>query len=61
MGDPVPLLAERRFGQVHAFPAVTNGPSNRICAKNGFVNLGECDFEFAGRTLRCHHWRVDLF
>jgi RimJ/RimL family protein N-acetyltransferase len=52
--------AERRFGRIHAFPAVTNGPSNRICEKNGFVNLGECDFGFAGRTLRCHHWRIDL-
>lgn len=53
--------AEREFGQIHAFPAVTNGPSNRICEKNGFTNLGECDFTFAGRTLRCIHWRVDLF
>ena len=47
--------AERKFGQVHAFPAVTNGPSNKICEKNGFTNLGECEFEFAGRRLRCHH------
>jgi RimJ/RimL family protein N-acetyltransferase len=53
--------AERRLGRVHAFPTVTNGPSNRICEKNGFVNLGECDFGFAGHTLRCHHWRIALF
>ena len=52
---------ERKFGHVHAFPAVTNGPSNRICEKNGFVNLGECEVEFAGRRLRCNHWRIDLF
>ena len=52
---------ERKFGQIHAFPAVTNGPSNKICAKNGFTNLGECQAEFAGRGLRCNHWRVDLF
>ena len=31
---------ERKFGQIHAFPAVTNGPSNKICEKNGFTNLG---------------------
>lgn len=52
---------ERKFGQIHAFPAVTNGPSNKICEKNGFTNLGECEVEFAGRSLRCHHWRIDLF
>jgi len=53
--------AERWFGRIHAFPAVTNGPSNRICAKNGFVNLGESVSGFAGRTLRCYHWRIELF
>jgi RimJ/RimL family protein N-acetyltransferase len=53
--------AERRFGQLHAFPAVTNGPSNRLCEKHGFTKLGERELEFAGRTLRCNHWRIDLF
>ncbi len=52
---------ERKFGQIHAFPPVTNGSSNRICERNGFANLGPCDIEFAGRTLRCNHWRIDLF
>jgi RimJ/RimL family protein N-acetyltransferase len=52
--------AERKFGRLHAFPAITNGPSNRICEQNGFTNLGECDGEFAGRSLRCNHWRIDL-
>jgi hypothetical protein len=40
---------ERRFGQLHAFPAVTNPASNRICEKNAFANLGPCGVEFAGR------------
>jgi RimJ/RimL family protein N-acetyltransferase len=53
--------AERKFGQLHAFPAVTNGPSNKLCEKHGFTNLGAREFEFAGRTLRCNHWRIDLF
>lgn len=52
--------AERKFGRIHAFPAVTNAPSNRVCEKNGFVNLGECDVVFAGRPLRCNNWRIDL-
>jgi RimJ/RimL family protein N-acetyltransferase len=51
---------ELRFGQIHAFPAVTNGPSNKLCEKNGFMNLGERSFGFAGRVLRCNHWRIDL-
>jgi RimJ/RimL family protein N-acetyltransferase len=51
---------ERKFGQIHAFPAVTNVPSNKVCEKNGFANLGGCDFVFAGRALRCNHWRIDL-
>jgi RimJ/RimL family protein N-acetyltransferase len=53
--------AERRFGQIHAFPGATNGPSNRICEKNGFTNLGEHEGEFAGRPIRSNHWRIDLF
>lgn len=52
---------KRKFGQIHAFPAVTNGPSNKVCEKNGFRNLGEREVEFAGRSLRCNHWRIDLF
>lgn len=52
---------ERKFGQIHAFPAVTNGSSNKICEKNGFTNLGDCEVEFAGRRLHCKHWRIDLF
>jgi RimJ/RimL family protein N-acetyltransferase len=53
--------SDRKFGQVHAFPAVTNGASNKICEKNGFINLGEVDIEWSGRQLRCNHWRIDLF
>lgn len=49
-----------RWDLVHAFPGITNGPSNAICRKTGFTRLEECDVEFAGRLLRCHHWRIDL-
>ena len=52
--------AERRWDVIHAFPGVTNGPSNAICRKNGFAMLGERDIVYAGRTLRCNHWRVNL-
>lgn len=53
--------AERQFGTIHAFPGVTNGPSNRVCEKNGFVNLGPLDVEFAGHSLRVNDWRIQLF
>jgi RimJ/RimL family protein N-acetyltransferase len=51
---------EKRWDVVHAFPSVTNGASNAICQKMGFSNLGERDFSFHGRPLRCNIWRLDL-
>lgn len=55
------VRTQRKIGQIHAFPAVTNGSSNRVCEKSGFTNLGECALEFSGRALRCNHWRINLF
>lgn len=60
------LLVERlrrehvhRF--LHAFPAVTNGPSNALCRGAGFTNQGECEFEYpVGHPLLCNDWRLDL-
>jgi RimJ/RimL family protein N-acetyltransferase len=52
--------AEERWGVIHAFPSVTNGPSNAICRKTGFSKVEEVDFEYAGRILRCNHWRLDV-
>jgi RimJ/RimL family protein N-acetyltransferase len=49
-----------RWGPVHAFPGVTNGPSNGICRSLGFTLLGEQDIPYAGdRVLRVNHWVVD--
>ncbi|MET9700495.1 GNAT family N-acetyltransferase [Streptomyces sp. NPDC006529] len=50
---------EDRWGEVHAFPATTNGPSNGICRSLGFRLLGEEDVTFADRVLRTHHWVID--
>jgi RimJ/RimL family protein N-acetyltransferase len=44
--------ADGRWGTVHAFPAVTNGPSNGMRRSLGFTYAGEQDTEFAGRRLR---------
>ncbi|MEU3573799.1 GNAT family N-acetyltransferase [Kitasatospora sp. NPDC036755] len=47
-----------RWGEVHANPGTTNGPSNGICRALGFRLLGEQDVDFADRVLRTNHWVV---
>lgn len=51
---------EERWHVIHAFPSTTNAPSNALCRKMGFSKIEECDLKWAGRMLRCHHWRLDL-
>jgi len=53
--------AERKFGRIHAFPSVTNIASNKVCERNGFANVGECEIEFGGKVFRSNHWRIELF
>jgi RimJ/RimL family protein N-acetyltransferase len=53
------VRAERRFHSIHAFPPVTNAPSNALCRKFRFVLLGHADFVYSGRTLHCNHWALD--
>ncbi|RSN62413.1 GNAT family N-acetyltransferase [Actinomadura sp. WAC 06369] len=50
---------EDRWGLVHAFPGVTNAPSNGICRSLGFTLVGERDVLFAGKTIRSNHWVID--
>jgi RimJ/RimL family protein N-acetyltransferase len=53
------LVAQHRF--VHAFPPVTNTPSNAVCAKVGFSLIEAFEFEYPkGNFLRCNDWRLDL-
>ena len=50
----------RRF--LHAFPEVGNAPSNALCRRAGFTNLGDLEFEYPpGHPLRCNDWRLDLW
>jgi RimJ/RimL family protein N-acetyltransferase len=51
--------AEGRWDVIHAFPGVTNGPSNGICRKLGFSMQEEVEVEYVGRPLRCNHWVLD--
>ncbi|MFI0511879.1 RimJ/RimL family protein N-acetyltransferase [Streptomyces canus] len=50
--------AAHRWGDIHAFPATSNGPSNGICRSLGFRLLGEVDMPFADRVLRSNHWSI---
>jgi len=52
--------ADDRYPSMHAFPPVTNAPSNALCRKFGFELVGERDFVYAGRTLRCNHWALEI-
>ncbi|MGW7427293.1 GNAT family N-acetyltransferase [Streptomyces sp. NPDC054813] len=49
---------ENRWGDIHAFPATTNGPSNGICRSLGFRLLGEVDVDFADRAIHSNHWVI---
>lgn len=49
---------EDRWGSVHAFPGVTNKPSNGICRSLGFMLLEKREVVFADRVLRTNHWVI---
>jgi RimJ/RimL family protein N-acetyltransferase len=48
-----------RWGDIHAFPGASNGPSNAVCRKGGFTNVGQEIVDYAGRQLRCNHWVLE--
>ena len=48
--------AEGRWGDIHAFPGVTNTPSNALCRKFGFELVGDGEADYAGRRFRVNHW-----
>jgi RimJ/RimL family protein N-acetyltransferase len=53
---------EPRHQFMHAFPSVTNPPSNAICRKLGFSLIEECEFEYPpGNILKVNDWRLDLY
>lgn len=45
-----------RWGDIHAWPSVTNAASNALCRSLGFVHVGVADFVFRGHPLRCNDW-----
>jgi RimJ/RimL family protein N-acetyltransferase len=47
-----------RWGDIHAYPGVTNGPSNGICRSLGFELLGRETIDYAGQPFESNHWRI---
>ena len=45
---------------VHAFPGVSNAPSNGLCRKFGFELVDSSEVEFAGRSLTINHWVLQV-
>jgi RimJ/RimL family protein N-acetyltransferase len=48
--------ADDRWGDIHAFPGVTNGASNALCRKFAFEQLEGGDADYAGRRFPVNHW-----
>jgi RimJ/RimL family protein N-acetyltransferase len=48
-----------RWGLIHAFPTVTNAPSNRICRALGFRLLEERQMTYADQLMLINHWVID--
>jgi RimJ/RimL family protein N-acetyltransferase len=45
---------------VHAYPSVTNAPSNAICRKVGMRLVGASEFEYpTGHWMTCNDWVID--
>ena len=51
---------EGRCKSVHAFPAAASAAALGLCAKLGFRKLERCEVPYAGKPLRCVHWRLDF-
>ncbi len=52
--------ADGRWGPIHAYPAVTNAPSNGICRTLGFTLLGPLDLEYNHQILHSNDWVIEL-
>ncbi|MGZ6255933.1 MAG: GNAT family N-acetyltransferase [Candidatus Limnocylindria bacterium] len=54
---------ETKHRFIYAFPAVDNGPSNGVCAKLGFENVGSESLDYPPGSdlwMECAIWRLDL-
>ena len=49
-----------RFDRIHAFPSVSNAPSNALCRKFGFRLSEETNFDYRGTRLRVNVWVLEV-
>ena len=47
-----------RWGDIHAYPSVTNAASNALARAAGFTLAGTVEVEFRGHRLRCNDWML---
>lgn len=52
--------SDHEIERIHAFPGVTNKPSNALCRRAGFELLGELELPRDDDVLRCNHWALDV-
>lgn len=52
--------SDRRYDRIHAFPGVSNAPSNALCRRAGFIHVEESEVRFRDRPLRVNHWELDV-
>ena len=45
-----------RWGDIHAFPGVTNAASNALCRKFGFELVEVAEDDYRGHRMRFNHW-----
>jgi RimJ/RimL family protein N-acetyltransferase len=50
--------AEPRIDSIHAFPGVSNAPSNALCRSAGFTQLEEREVLYRDRKLKVNHWEL---
>lgn len=58
------MQMEPKHQFLYAYPPVGNTPSNAICRKLGFTQVGLTEYEYpegSGNIMRCNDWRLDLF
>jgi RimJ/RimL family protein N-acetyltransferase len=48
--------ADGRWGDIHAYPGVTNTASNALCRRLGFQLVGRTVTRFADRDLETNRW-----
>jgi RimJ/RimL family protein N-acetyltransferase len=52
--------SDGRFPVIHAFPGISNKPSNALCARAGFDLVGSREVTYKGAPFECNQWTLRL-